>query len=618
MTDSKTPASGVSPSSNPHRPGLAPALGLRAGSNGLFILPQANLNKENVMSFIRWLRNLRSARPLGQADRNRRHAPLLRAASRFRPRLEALEDRCLMSAGALDTTFNPTGSPPGTVSADFRGEGAAEGVAVYPKAGTANDGKIVADGGYLLVRYNTDGSLDTSFNGTGMVVPGAEDYDVAIQSDGKIVAAGLVGGNGGDFLLARYTTAGALDNAFGTKGQVTTNFTRSGGSASHDVPYAIAVEADGKIVLAGQTNSAANPDIGLARYETNGNLDDGSKKDITPADSFGSGGLVITSHTLIAGVGAAAATDMVIDSAGRLVVVGYARLAGTSFSYEPFVARYNQNGSLDTSFGTTGTGIIPLPQFPDVAGNYTAPRAGVALQADGKIVLTWGTEVVRLNAAGGSLDTASFGSLNTDGSHTGYVTLAVGAGAVQVQSNGMIVVATSSASNFAEVGVTRLLSDGSFDTSFGTGGTTQMPPGYPEFTRDLAIQPDGAIVLAGIDGSFELARFLPAAPQIGSFTASPNPVTAGSMTLTAWSIIDLNPNSTVTQVAFYQDSNGDGILEPGTDTLLGYGTGTQTSPGVWTFTFTVNLAPGTYTLFARAEDNYGVSGDPLAITVTVS
>jgi hypothetical protein len=109
---------------------------------------------------------------------------------------------------------------------------------------------------------------------------------------------------------------------------------------------------------------------------------------------------------------------------------------------------------------------------------------------------------------------------------------------------------------------------------------------------------------------------LPAEPQIGSFTASPNPVTAGSsVTLTAGHILDANPGATITQVAFYVDSNGDGKLEPATDALLGYAT--QTSPGVWTFTFTVKLAPSTYTLFAQAKDNYGVFGDPLALVLRV-
>ena len=89
-----------------------------------------------------------------------------------------------------------------------------------------------------------------------------------------------------------------------------------------------------------------------------------------------------------------------------------------------------------------------------------------------------------------------------------------------------------------------------------------------------------------------------------------------SETLTASNITDGNAAATIAQVAFYVDSNNDGILEPGTDTLLGYGT--QTSPGVWSFTFTVTQASGSYTLFAQAQDSYGVFGDPVALTLTVS
>jgi hypothetical protein len=68
-------------------------------------------------------------------------------------------------------------------------------------------------------------------------------------------------------------------------------------------------------------------------------------------------------------------------------------------------------------------------------------------------------------------------------------------------------------------------------------------------------------------------------------------------------------------VAFYLDSNGDGQLEQGSDALLGYAT--QSSPGVWTLPYTVNLAPGTYTLFAQATDSDGVLGAPAAATLTV-
>ena len=111
--------------------------------------------------------------------------------------------------------------------------------------------------------------------------------------------------------------------------------------------------------------------------------------------------------------------------------------------------------------------------------------------------------------------------------------------------------------------------------------------------------------------AFQVDRYLSSEPEIGSFTASPNPVTAGrSTTLTASNTTDGNPNSTITQVTFYYfDSSGNKVT---------LGTGTQTSPGVWTLSFTVNLASGSYTLFAQAEDNYGVFGNPFASTLQVS
>ncbi len=147
---------------------------------------------------------------------------------------------------------------------------------------------------------------------------------------------------------------------------------------------------------------------------------------------------------------------------------------------------------------------------------------------------------------------------------------------------------------------------------------------------DVALEPDGRIVpclLAGTNSnpttgvqSFALARFLATGPEIGSFTsftASPNPVTGGNdVTLTAANISDANPNATITQVAIYLESNGDGTLDAG-DTLLGYAT--RQSDGTWTFTFSTDgWASGTYTLYALAEDSYDVFGDPLALTLTVS
>src|SRR5262249_15034132 len=118
----------------------------------------------------------------------------------------------------------------------------------------------------------------------------------------------------------------------------------------------------------------------------------------------------------------------------------------------------------------------------------------------------------------------------------------------------------------------------------------------------------GFATISGKD-DFLLVRFGPSAAQIGSFTASPNPVASGSsVTLTVSNITLADPSSTITQVAFYVQVNR-------THTLLGYGT--QTSTGVWTFTFTVSLVPGSYTLIAQATDSDGVFSNPLLLTLTV-
>jgi RNA polymerase sigma factor (sigma-70 family) len=156
------------------------------------------------------------------------------------------------------------------------------------------------------------------------------------------------------------------------------------------------------------------------------------------------------------------------------------------------------------------------------------------------------------------------------------------------------------------------------DPGYGAGGWAISPSfGHSDCSRAMALEPDGRLVEAGYGYTssstpqvIELVRFLGSAPPVGSFTASPNPVTSGSSTtLTASNISDGNPNSTITQVAFYY------LDGTGTQQVLGYGT--VDGLGNWALSFTVNLAPGTYTLYAQAEDGYGAFGDPLALTLTV-
>src|SRR5262249_25624431 len=110
---------------------------------------------------------------------------------------------------------------------------------------------------------------------------------------------------------------------------------------------------------------------------------------------------------------------------------------------------------------------------------------------------------------------------------------------------------------------------------------------------------------------FEIARFLAPGPHIGSFTANSGSVATGSpLTLTATNIGEPNPNGTISQVTFYY------IDSTGAKQILG--NATQRNAGTWTLTFTVNLSPNTYTIYAQAQDSFSVLGDPVALVLTVT
>lgn len=264
--------------------------------------------------------------------------------------------------GSLDTSFGTGGKVRLTV--DY--ENFSFAVALQ------SDGKIVAAGlnnaypsHFFLIRYNTDGSLDTSF-GTGGIVSTSTLYysqfnDVIIQSDGKIVAAGyeVVVNNpyDVDFALIRYNTDGSLDTGFGVGGKVRTNFT------SYDDASAIALQTDGKIVVGGNDND----DSILARYNTDGSLD----------TSFGTGGKVITDFN----GGWDAITSLIIQRDGKIVAAGYED--DVDLGYWAFaLIRYNTNGSLDTTFGTGGKIANDPALFTDESYGF-----GSALQSDDKIVV---------------------------------------------------------------------------------------------------------------------------------------------------------------------------------------------------------------------------------------
>jgi uncharacterized delta-60 repeat protein len=412
------------------------------------------------------------------------------------------------AGGDLDASFGAGGK----VLTDFSGSGSQDilnGVAIQ------KDGKIVTAGlsrasgnaDFALARYNTDGSLDTSFGSGGKVLTdfsGSSGYDeanvVTIQKDGKIVAAGISGGGPYDFALARYNANGSLDTSFGSGGKVLTDLGGTGDGA-----YALAIQKDGKIVAAGFSNANGSgdyDDFALARYNANGSLD----------RSFGSGGKVVTEI----GAFSDAAYAVAIQGNGKIVAAGYTCCGSFDFA----LARYNKNGSLDRSFGSGGKVLT------NFSGSFYGEAHAVAIQENGKIVAAGVSTatgyddfaLARYNA-NGSLDTSfgSGGKVVTNFTGSSYD----GARAVAIQSNGKIVAAGfSNATGYYhndDFALARYNADGNLDTSFGSGGkvlTDFSGSGSFDWLSGVAIQNDGKIVAAGYSeasgsSDFALARYLP-------------------------------------------------------------------------------------------------------------
>jgi uncharacterized delta-60 repeat protein len=249
----------------------------------------------------------------------------------------------LASGGDLDTTFGADGK----VTTNFtKWFDFARGVALQ------TDGKIVAVGrvGFAgrkfgLVRYNTDGTRDSAFGGDGRVTTNFTDgtdvpSGVAIQTDGKIVAAG---GADGTFALARYKPGGTLDPTFGGDGKVTTDFRRGREGA-----VGVAVQANGKIVAAGGSDRG----FAVARYKPDGRLD----------PTFSGNGKVVASFGRFEF--SALAHGMALQTDNKIVVAGEAARAGDGrFA----LARFNADGTLDSTFSGNGKLTTDLTDGFDVA-----------------------------------------------------------------------------------------------------------------------------------------------------------------------------------------------------------------------------------------------------------
>ncbi|MFD0071468.1 calcium-binding protein [Streptomyces sp. NPDC127166] len=480
----------------------------------------------------------------------------------------ALPGTAFAAPGDLDPAFGDGGRVTTPVT------DSAEGHDVARQA----DGKLVvagaSQGGFALARYNTDGSLDTTFSGgtvTSDFGGGSHSANaVAIQpSDGKIVVVGtteVVAEEGGGccfFSLARYNTDGSLDTGFGTGGLVRVD--EFGGSADGSD---VAVQPDGKIIAAGK---GAGGGFALVRVDTNGHLDPGLGGDgavvagFTPTSPQDAGGI---------------ARSLALYPGGKIVSVGY--VGNTAFDIG--VARYNSNGTLDTTF--SGDGMVTA----DFGGTEFGNAA--AVQPDGKILAAGsggsGYALLRYNADG--TPDAGFGT----GGRTSVAFPGDGglAYAMALQQDGRIVLAgraddpgSSEANDF---GLVRFQTNGTVDTGFGHSGF--VVTGFNDFdeARGVLVQPDGKIVAAGYGAGFQFAL----ARYEGGGTPPPPPYADLSVTKSGTTTVSIGDRATYTVTvtnAASSTATATGVTL--TDTLSGAG-GTLVSavPSQGTCTTTATTA----------------------------
>ena len=360
----------------------------------------------------------------------------------------------------------------------------------------------------------TDGDVDPGFGVGGVGLSGITDAGGGplgckpiVQADGKILVCGtrvLNGSSGSDLLVARFNADGSPDSSFSFDGLVTVDFDNGAGS---DLGNGIALQADGKIVVVGTAQPTADPvtaNFAVARLNSDGTLD----------STFGAGtGKTTIEFDLNAGSGFDTANGVVIQSDGKIVVVGSANTATGS---EVAVARLLPDGTRDSGFNLTGKVTFGFALPGATAEGDTAN--GVAIDSQGRIVL--GATASEFSPDFQSVFAAArltpSGQLDANFHSNGRTTVAFdpGTGVSSVtctslviqRNNGSIVLAgaansSASATQNLDIAVVRLLPDGSPDGSFGIGGKTLIAYDLEPSGQDLAVgitqQSDGRLLLVG-------------------------------------------------------------------------------------------------------------------------
>jgi uncharacterized delta-60 repeat protein len=342
-----------------------------------------------------WLRRKTQRQFQFSPDRAGRRDDLRRF--KFTPRLESLEDRTLLSDGVLDSTFGVGG--------------------------------LLTTG--LSYLNNTPFFPATQYQS---LVPAVHQNSLAVQADGKIVVAGVSQGATTAFSVGRFNIDGTLDATFGTSGLAAASFPGSG----NDQADGVAIQSDGKIVVAGSTLVGGHPEFGLVRLNTNGSVD----------TTFGKSGFVlIPVISLAAPAGAIQVAGVAVQANGRIVVAG---TADGNFA----VARVYADGLQDSDFN--GNGITVFNIGLTIAGAFVPPTGSVdaltsmALQPDGQIIVA--------------------GYTNTNAMHTGL-------NPVPINNQGMPVFTgtITGATNTGPITITSVghgLTSGTLVTITGVGGDT--------------------------------------------------------------------------------------------------------------------------------------------------
>ena len=348
-----------------------------------------------------------------------------------------------------------------------------------------------------LPGFGVNGKMTTSFPGHSS----ASCYSMAIQADHKIVLTGIAySGSQYDVAVARYNTDGTLDNSFDGDGRLIIDL----GVNSLDDGQAVKIQPDGKIVILGTTsinNATSGYDLLLVRLNPDGTLD----------NSFDGDGILVKDY----GGTSQFARDMLIQPDGKIVVAAHHKMTNPT-NYDFLIMRFNPDGSTDNSFNGDGKRLTDF-------GGYENPTE-MALQADGKIVLVgyqWNVPLERFIAArynpDGTLDndfdldgkfTTSFVSTNTER-----------AWAVAIQPDQKILIGglTGDGTNFLSA-LVRINTNGSIDSTFNETGRVLTSTGISAAGLGIdaiTVQNDNKIIVAGWgvpaadDGDFLLVRYQP-------------------------------------------------------------------------------------------------------------